>query len=87
MAKSFGQLAAEFAASNRKQDIRSLKREKEMYSFWRSRKELAIEHARRCKQLGLPELQLKWQHRSAKYDKDAKASKEYIRQLGARIYG
>ena len=86
MAKSFGQLADEFAASNRKQDIRSLKREKEMYSFWRNRKQLAIEHARRCQQLGLPELQLKWQQRAAGYAKDAKASKEYIRKLGAQIY-
>ena len=86
MAKSFGQLADEFATSNRKQDIRSLKREKEMYSFWRSRKQLAIEHARRCKELGLPELQLKWQRRAAEYAKDAKASKEYIRTIGSRIY-
>ena len=87
MAKTFSQLADEFAATNRKQDLRSMKREKEMYSFWRSRKELAIDHARRCKKLGLPDLQLKWQQRAAEYAKHAKASKEYIRTIGSRIYG
>lgn len=87
MAKTFSQIADEFAVTNRKQDIRAMRREKEMYSFWRNRKVLAIEHARNCKKLGLSELQLRWQNKAAEYDKDAKSSKEYIRQLGARIYG
>ena len=85
--KSFAQLAEEIAVANRKADKRALNREKEMYSFWRSRKQVAVEHARKCKALGLSELQLTWQNRAAEYDKDAKASKAYIQVIGKRIYG
>ena len=84
--KSFSQVIKEIAKVNLKQDRRALSREKEMYSFWRNRKILAIEHARSCKKLGLGRLQLRWQLEAAKYDHLAKESKARIRKLGDSIY-
>lgn len=86
MAKPFWQVADEILHANRKANIRSLKREKESYTYWRNKKIFAIERARECKALGLTEYQKTWEHYAADYDKDAKRSKEYIRQLGGYIY-
>ena len=84
--KSFAKLVAEFDAVDLKVNKRALVREKELYAFYRDHKISAIEHARRCKKLDLPEIQLRWQHLAAHYDKGAKASKVQIRVLGSRIY-
>lgn len=84
--KNFSQIIKEIDVVNMKQDRRALYREKEMYSFWRDQKLFAIEHARRCKQLGLGRLQLRWQLDAARYDKWAKESKRQIRLLGKSIY-
>lgn len=87
MKKDIFTVLDELATANRKRDIRLLKAEKELYSRWRSGKLTAIEHAKFCKKLGLPELQKRWENQIVKYDHWAKESKAYIRQIGAEIYG
>lgn len=84
--KAIGQILGELAIVHRKQDLRSMRREKELYAYWRNSKLLAIEHARKCKKLGLTKLQLRWQKQAAKYDKWAKESKAHIHKLGESIY-
>jgi hypothetical protein len=84
--KSFGQFAEEIAVVNKKQNKRSLLREKDMYTFWRNKKLRAIEGARRCKKCGWSDLQLRYQHEAAKYDKWAKESKARIQEIGKWIY-
>ena len=84
--KSFNKLVDELNEIQSRSDKRLLAMEKGMYAHWRDAKMRCIEGARRCKQLGLNRLQLRYQNDAAKYDSWAKESKRRIREYGARIY-
>lgn len=84
--KDLKQAVKEFEAVNLKQNKRSLAREKDFYSYYRSRKLFAIDRARKAKSNGYPHFQQLWQNKAAEYDQLAKQSKARIRDLGRWVY-